>query len=169
MLVNSLPLSQLFSYPTSISSMSGVNPVSPFTTTRAAPRGRWNNPFMMEEDFSMMPHPINSSAENSSVIMMDEGQGLVSEILYYACLTTSSKRGWTLFNRIRFILDRFFQAATTTSSDSPSAHLNHGLIVASTAITCASDHTAELDHHTVEHHQIDKHGNLVIATKSEVL
>jgi hypothetical protein len=59
--------------------MSGVNPTSPFTTSRGTPRGRWNNPFMMEEDFNMMSHPVsNSNAETNSVIMMDEGQGLIT-------------------------------------------------------------------------------------------
>lgn len=66
------------------------------------------------------------------------------------------------------ILDRFFQASTA-SSDSAASHLNHHLIVASTAaITCTSDHSSSMAH-ALEQHQIDKHGNLLISPKPEVL
>lgn len=73
--------------------------------------------------------------------------------------------------RLPYILDRFFQASTA-SSDSSASHLNHGLIVASTAatITCTSDHLPAI--HSVDqhhHHHIDKHGNLLISPKPEVL
>jgi hypothetical protein len=77
------------------------------------------------------------------------------------------------------VLDRFFQTSTA-SSDTSTPHLDHqqhGLIVSSTAaITCTSDLASTISHHhTVDHqqhqqqHQIDKHGNLLISPKSEVL
>lgn len=70
------------------------------------------------------------------------------------------------------VLDRFFQTSTA-SSDTSASHLDqHGLIVSSTAaITCTSDLASTINHHTVDHqqHQIDKHGNLLISPKSEVL
>jgi hypothetical protein len=45
--------------------------------------------------------------------------------------------------------------------------MEHGLIVASTAaITCTSDHTIS---HGDDSHHIDKHGNLIISPKPEVL
>lgn len=66
---------------------------------------------------------------------------------------------------LNFLLDRFFQ--TSSASDSATSHLDHGLIVASTAaITCSSDHVIN---HTDETHHIDKHGNLIISPKPEVL
>lgn len=71
---------QLFSYPSSISTMSGViSPTnlslysSPVTTPRTTPRTRWNNPFLMEEDFGMMTHPVSSNNPDS-VILMEEGE-----------------------------------------------------------------------------------------------
>lgn len=71
---------QLFSYPSSISTMSGViSPTnlslysSPVTTPRTTPRTRWNNPFLMEEDFGMMTHPVSSNHPDS-VILMEEGE-----------------------------------------------------------------------------------------------
>lgn len=71
---------QLFSYPSSISTMSGViSPTnlslysSPVTTPRTTPRTRWNNPFLMEEDFGMMSHPVSSNNPDS-VILMEEGR-----------------------------------------------------------------------------------------------
>lgn len=72
-------------------------------------------------------------------------------------------RGTKLISK--YFLDRFFQ--TSSASDSATTHLDHGLIVASTAaITCSSDHVMS---HGDETHQIDKHGNLIISPKSEVL
>ncbi|KAG5668926.1 hypothetical protein PVAND_016836 [Polypedilum vanderplanki] len=132
--------SQLFSYPSSISTMSSViNPTNlslystPVTTPRSTPRARWNNPFLLEEDFNMMAHPVSNNNPDS-VILMEE--------------------------------DRFFQ--TSSASDSSVTHLDHGLIVASTAaITCSSDHT--ISHGDDASHQIDKHGNLIISPKPEVL
>ncbi|XP_070494567.1 nuclear factor 1 X-type isoform X2 [Chironomus tepperi] len=130
---------QLFSYPSSISTMSGViSPTnlslysSPVTTPRTTPRTRWNNPFLLEEDFNMMTHPVSNNNPDS-VILMEE--------------------------------DRFFQ--TSSASDTATTHLDHGLIVASTAaITCSSDHVIS---HGDDTHHIDKHGNLIISPKPEVL
>ncbi|CAG9811143.1 unnamed protein product [Chironomus riparius] len=130
---------ELFSYPSSISTMSGViSPTNlslystPVTTPRSTPRTRWNNPFLLEEDFNMMTHPVSNNNPDS-VILMEE--------------------------------DRFFQ--TSSASDSATTHLDHSLIVASTAaITCSSDHVIS---HGDETHQIDKHGNLIISPKPEVL
>ncbi|KAL7013131.1 hypothetical protein ACKWTF_015211 [Chironomus riparius] len=69
---------QLFSYPSSISTMSGViSPTNlslystPVTTPRSTPRTRWNNPFLLEEDFNMMTHPVSNNNPDS-VILMEE-------------------------------------------------------------------------------------------------
>jgi len=77
---------------------------------------------------------------------------------------------------IALLLDRFFQTSTA-SSDSAATQLDqHGLIVASTtaALTCTSEHSISHHHHHLHHdggaqHQLDKHGNLMISPKSEVL
>lgn len=48
---------------------------SPVTTPRTTPRARWNAPFLMEEDFNMITHPVsNNNPETNSVILMDEGE-----------------------------------------------------------------------------------------------
>lgn len=59
--------------------MSGVlNPTNlslystPVATSRTTPRSRWNNPFLLDEDFSMITHPSNNP-ETNSVILMEEG------------------------------------------------------------------------------------------------
>lgn len=76
---------------------------------------------------------------------------------------------YSKLNHSQSFLDRFFQTSAA-SSDPSTAHMNHGLIVASTAaITCTSDHSSNLNSHTLEQHQIDKHGNLLISPKPEVL
>lgn len=48
---------------------------SPVTTPRSAPRSRWNAPFLLEEDFNMITHPVsNNNPEANSVILMEEGE-----------------------------------------------------------------------------------------------
>jgi hypothetical protein len=69
---------QLFSYPSTMSS-SVINPTNlslystPVTTPRSTPRARWNNPFLLEEDFNMMSHPVSNNNPDS-VILMEEGE-----------------------------------------------------------------------------------------------
>ena len=47
---------------------------TPVTTPRTTPRTRWNNPFLLEEDFNMITHPVsNNNPESNSVILMEEG------------------------------------------------------------------------------------------------
>jgi nuclear factor I, invertebrate len=48
---------------------------TPVTTPRTTPRSRWNNPFLLEEDFTMMTQSSNNP-ENNSVILMEEGEFL---------------------------------------------------------------------------------------------
>lgn len=92
--------------------------------------------------------------------------------LYLSLLSFSQSLFLRSFSnhKCAFILDRFFQA-TTTSSDSTATQLDqHGLVASS------------VNHHTIDHqqqqhqqqqlhqhHQIDKHGNLMNSPKSEVL
>ncbi|XP_037925626.1 nuclear factor 1 X-type isoform X2 [Hermetia illucens] len=72
----------ILGYTSSISTMSGViSPTnlslysSPVTTPRTTPRARWNAPFLMEEDFNMITHPVsNNNPETNSVILMDEAE-----------------------------------------------------------------------------------------------
>jgi hypothetical protein len=45
---------------------------TPVTTPRSTPRARWNNPFLLEEDFNMMSHPVSNNNPDS-VILMEEG------------------------------------------------------------------------------------------------
>lgn len=52
---------------------------TPITTPRTTPRARWNNPFLLEEDFSMMTNS-NNNPEINSVILMEEGQVLQNRI-----------------------------------------------------------------------------------------
>ncbi|XP_055692200.1 nuclear factor 1 X-type isoform X2 [Lutzomyia longipalpis] len=75
---------QLFSYASgqsvASSTMSGViSPTnlslysSPVTTPRTTSRSRWNAPFLLEEDFSMITHPVSNNApEANTVILMEE-------------------------------------------------------------------------------------------------
>lgn len=68
---------QLFSYPSSISTMP-INPtnLSLYSTPVTTPRSsRWNPPFLLEEDLNMMTqHPISSNNPvSNSVILMEEG------------------------------------------------------------------------------------------------
>jgi hypothetical protein len=51
---------------------------TPVTTPRTTPRSRWNNPFLLEEDFTMMTQSSNNP-ENNSVILMEEGEFLFSQ------------------------------------------------------------------------------------------
>ncbi|XP_055704741.1 nuclear factor 1 X-type isoform X2 [Phlebotomus papatasi] len=76
---------QLFSYTgggqsVASSTMSGViSPTnlslysSPVTTPRTTSRSRWNAPFLLEEDFGMITHPVsNNTPEANTVILMEE-------------------------------------------------------------------------------------------------
>ncbi|XP_059608774.1 nuclear factor 1 X-type isoform X2 [Phlebotomus argentipes] len=74
---------QLFSYTgqtAASSTMSGViSPTnlslysSPVTTPRTTSRSRWNAPFLLEEDFGMITHPVsNNTPEANTVILMEE-------------------------------------------------------------------------------------------------
>ncbi|XP_049315542.1 mucin-5AC isoform X2 [Bactrocera dorsalis] len=77
--------SQILGYTSSISTISGViSPTnlslysSPITgasnaSHRSTPRPRWNPPFLMEDEFSMMPHSVSSTnSENAPVILMED-------------------------------------------------------------------------------------------------
>ncbi|XP_049315562.1 mucin-5AC isoform X13 [Bactrocera dorsalis] len=79
--------SQILGYTSSISTISGViSPTnlslysSPITgasnaSHRSTPRPRWNPPFLMEDEFSMMPHSVSSTnSENAPVILMEDGK-----------------------------------------------------------------------------------------------
>ncbi|GAB0086080.1 nuclear factor 1 [Sergentomyia squamirostris] len=75
---------QLFSYAggqsVASSTMTGViSPTnlslysSPVTTPRTTSRSRWNAPFLLEEDFGMITHPVsNNTPEANTVILMEE-------------------------------------------------------------------------------------------------
>lgn len=77
---------QLFSYASSISSMSGVlSPTNlslysaPISTSarNACSRSRWNSPLVLEEDFNMItqhPSTMSNSIESNSIILMEEGK-----------------------------------------------------------------------------------------------
>lgn len=55
---------------------------TPVTTPRTTARTRWNNPFLLEEDFSMITHPVSSNnPESNSVILMEEG--LVRDLMWF--------------------------------------------------------------------------------------
>lgn len=59
---------------------------TPVTAPRTTPRTRWNNPFMLEEDFSMITHPVsNNNPETNSVILMEEGRVLLRFINKFCC------------------------------------------------------------------------------------
>ncbi|XP_036231744.1 uncharacterized protein NfI isoform X2 [Bactrocera oleae] len=75
----------ILGYTSSISTISGViSPTnlslysSPITGAsnvphRSTPRPRWNPPFLMEDEFSMMPHSVSSTnSENTPVILMED-------------------------------------------------------------------------------------------------
>ncbi|XP_023158707.1 uncharacterized protein LOC101462555 isoform X3 [Ceratitis capitata] len=75
----------LLGYTSSISTISGVlSPTSlslyssPITGTanmphRATARPRWNPPFLMEDEFNLMPHSMpNTNADNGAVILMED-------------------------------------------------------------------------------------------------
>ncbi|KAL5287889.1 NFIB family protein [Megaselia abdita] len=77
---------QLLGYTSSISTMSGViSPTnlslysSPVTASRSSGRSRWNPPFLMEEDFGMITHPVTGNpVEPNSVILMEDGEHATS-------------------------------------------------------------------------------------------
>lgn len=75
----------ILGYTSSISTISGVisptnlslysSPITgvPNVPLRSTPRPRWNPPFLLEDDFSMMPHSISSTNfENTPVILMED-------------------------------------------------------------------------------------------------
>uniref|UniRef100_A0A0K8VR39 Uncharacterized protein n=1 Tax=Bactrocera latifrons TaxID=174628 RepID=A0A0K8VR39_BACLA len=77
----------ILGYTSSISTISGViSPTnlslysSPITGAsnaphRSTPRPRWNPPFLMEDEFSMMQHSVSSTnSENAPVILMEDGK-----------------------------------------------------------------------------------------------
>lgn len=48
---------------------------TPVTTPRTTPRSRWNAPYLLDEDFSMINHPVSgNNPEANSVILMEEGK-----------------------------------------------------------------------------------------------
>lgn len=87
---------------------------TPVTTPRTTPRVRWNNPFLLEEDFMMTQSSNNP--ENNSVILMEEGK-------HFFCYIVQRLKP-LLFENILLTLqmfsDRFFQTPTTTTHH----HLN---------------------------------------------
>lgn len=67
---------------------------------------------------------------------------------------------------MKFISDRFFQA-TATSSDSTAAQLENDLLPPQSAGHHKMDHVAVINHSDDVH--LNKHGNLIISPKSEIL
>lgn len=56
---------------------------TPVTASRPTARSRWNPPFLMEEDFGMITHPVTGNpVEPNSVILMEDGEFLNYKIIY---------------------------------------------------------------------------------------
>ncbi|XP_028900734.1 hybrid signal transduction histidine kinase I isoform X2 [Zeugodacus cucurbitae] len=81
----------ILGYTSSISTISGV--ISPTNLSlysspiaggsnvphRSTPRPRWNPPFLMEDEFSMMPHSVSSTNSESTPVILMEDAGRYNE------------------------------------------------------------------------------------------